>query len=110
MINTGIVIKHAGENITLYETRFSVNGALAIVAQCESGEPYARVSTNLDRPLNLDEFVMSHNLDDEFLLALYETGRFKRVGMANYGFTQSDVVRFIRKDVENRGMIHGNRN
>jgi hypothetical protein len=56
------------------------NGNLAVLLYTLEGEPYAKLSTNVEGVEigQYEFFVPRHNLDDDFLRSLLKTGKFEQ--------------------------------
>lgn len=75
-------LAHGGRRITVYTTRYSVNRALAVFAECDSGEPFAVISENhIGADLGDGEFVaQTRNLMDGLTDALLRSSIIEDTG------------------------------
>ena len=86
-----------GKESFLLKSGAYVDGNLALVLFSESGEPYAKLSVNVEKLENNQDFVLNHDVDDGLKTIMLKSGIFKIVGSAVYGFCESPVMRFNEK-------------
>tara|TARA_Y100000034_G_scaffold121112_1_gene164933 strand:- start:596 stop:922 length:327 start_codon:yes stop_codon:yes gene_type:complete len=73
-----------GEDCTLSIGQYVDNGRLAVMLHCQSGEPYAIVSTNISElPIEDDEFFVKwYDLNPKIMSDLIECKFFEDTGKA----------------------------
>ena len=86
-----------GKESFLIKTGIYSDGNLAVVLFSESGEPYAKLSINVDKLDDSRDFVLNHDTDDTLKDTMLKSNMFKVVGSAVYGFCESPVMRFSAK-------------